>query len=208
VLRRVGYKAFYRLLQRVSYIEIPLDAGDFGLMDRRVVDALNAMPERNRLIRGLRAWAGFHQIGVPYVRDERFSGRTTNSLLALFRWASLGLISFSFAPLELISYLAAAVVALTGVAIGIYLALYFIVPDVPRGFETILVAVLFLGALQLLCLSIIGSYLARLFEEVKARPKFLIQDVQNDHRDMRTGYSVHQGQPVQKHPTPVQVGPH
>jgi polyisoprenyl-phosphate glycosyltransferase len=191
LIRRIGYKAFYRLLQRVSYVEIPLDAGEFSLMDRRVVDVVNAMPERNRLIRGLRAWAGFHQTGVPYVRQERFSGRTTNSLFALFRWAGLGLISFSFAPLELISYLAAVVVLLTALAIVYYLALYFIVPTAPRGFETILVVVLFLGAVQLLCLSIMGSYLARMFEEIKARPKYLIQDISNDHRSGAEAPSEH-----------------
>jgi dolichol-phosphate mannosyltransferase len=185
LLRRIGYKAFYRILQRLSYIDIPLDAGDFGLMDRRVVDVLNAMPERNRLIRGLRAWAGFHQTGVPYTREERFSGQTTNSIRALFRWASLGLVSFSFAPLELISYLAAVVVGLAAVAIVVYLALYIAVPNAPQGFETLLVVVLFLGAMQLLCLSIIGSYLARMFEEIKGRPKYLIQDIYNDHREAR-----------------------
>lgn len=182
LLRRAGYKAFYRLLQKVSYIDIPVDAGDFGLIDRRVVQVMNAMPERNRLIRGLRAWAGFQQTGVPYVREERFSGRTTNSILALFRWANLGLVSFSFAPLDLISYLAAGVVALAAVALVIYSALYFIVPNAPRGFQTLLVVVLFLGAVQLLCLSIIGSYLARMFEEIKARPKYLVEAIHNDHR--------------------------
>jgi len=182
LLRRIGYKAFYRLLHKVSYIQVPIDAGDFGLMDRRVVDAMNAMPERSRLIRGLRAWVGFHQVGVPYTRDERFSGTTTNSIRGLFRWASLGIISFSFAPLDLISYLAAFVVGLSAIALVVYTALYFIVPNAPRGFETLLVVTLFLGAVQLLCLSIIGTYLARMFEEIKARPKYLIQDVQNDHR--------------------------
>jgi dolichol-phosphate mannosyltransferase len=205
LIRRIGYKAFYRLLRRVSYVEIPLDAGDFGLMDRRVVDVMNAMPERNRLIRGLRAWAGFYQTGVPYIREERFSGRTTNSLLALFRWASLGIVSFSFAPLELISYLAGAVVALTGIAIVVYLTLYFIFPTAPRGFETLLVAVLFLGAVQLLCLGIIGSYLARMFEEVKARPKYLIQDVQNDHRAMHERYATPRVHPPQQRATPTPV---
>jgi hypothetical protein len=124
---------------------------------------------------------------VPYTREERFSGTTTNSIRALFRWASLGIISFSFAPLDLISYLAALVVGLSAVALVVYTALYFIVPDAPRGFETLLVVTLFLGAVQLLCLSIIGTYLARMFEEIKARPKYLVQDVQNDHRAQQAG---------------------
>ncbi len=180
--RRIGYKLFYRLLRQVSYVDIPLDASDFALMDHRVVKVLNAMPERSRLIRGLRAFAGFSQTGIPYVRQERFSGKSSNSIRALFKWASLGIISFSFAPLSLISYLAGTVVALAAVALVVYTALYFIFPGSPHGFETLLVSVLFLGGVQLLCLSIIGAYLSKIFEEVKARPSFLVNDVQNDHR--------------------------
>lgn len=185
--RRIGYKAFYRLLRRISYIDIPVDASDFALMDRRVVKVLNGMPERSRLIRGLRAFAGFSQIGIPYVRQERFSGKTTNSFRALFNWASLGIISFSFAPLSLISYLAGIVVALAAVALVIYTALYFIIPGAPQGFQTLLIAVLFLGGVQLLCLSIIGAYLGKIFEEVKGRPPFLVYDIQNDHHKQQTG---------------------
>jgi dolichol-phosphate mannosyltransferase len=180
--RRIGYKLFYRVLRRISYVEIPLDASDFALMDRRVLNVLNAMPERSRLIRGLRAYAGFSQTGISYVRQERFAGKTTNSFLGLFRWAGLGIVSFSFAPLDLISYLAISVVGITGLALVIYTALYFIVPGAPRGFQTLLVITLFLGSVQLLCLSIIGTYLGKIFEEVKARPNFLVHDVQNDHR--------------------------
>ncbi|HZC07584.1 MAG TPA: glycosyltransferase family 2 protein, partial [Ktedonobacterales bacterium] len=180
--RRIGYKLFYRLLRKLSYVDIPVDASDFGLMDRRVVNVLNEMPERSRLIRGLRAYAGFSQTGIPYERAERYSGFTTNSFLGLFRWASLGIISFSFAPLDLISYLAGGVVALTALAMVIYTVLYFVLPGAPRGYETLLLVVLFLGAVQLLCLSIIGAYLGKIFEEVKARPRFLVNDVLNDHR--------------------------
>lgn len=180
--RRIGYKLFYRMLRRFSYVDIPVDASDFGLMDRRVVNVLNEMPERSRLIRGLRAFAGFSQTGVSYERAERHSGLTTNSFLGLFRWASLGIVSFSFAPLDLISYLAGGVVTLTGVAIVVYMALFFLQPGAPRGFQTLLMAVLFLGAVQLLCLSIIGTYLGKVFEEVKARPRYLVHDILNDHR--------------------------
>ena len=181
--RRIGYKVFYRLLRKLSYVDIPLDASDFGLMDRRVVNVLNEMPERSRLIRGLRAFAGFSQTGIPYERAERYSGHTTNSFLGLFRWASLGIISFSFAPLDLISYLAGGVVALAGVAMVVYTALYFLFPGAPRGYQTLLLIMLFLGAVQLLCLSIIGAYLGKIFEEVKARPRYLVHDILNDHRE-------------------------
>jgi dolichol-phosphate mannosyltransferase len=176
---RLANKAFYRLLRRFSYIDIPLDAGDFGLLDRRVVDIMNAMPERNRLIRGLRAWVGFRQVGVPYVRDARHAGRSSNSVIDLFRWASTGLVSYSYAPLELISLMAGLVMALAAIAIVFYTVLYFIRPGVPQGFQTLLVAVLFLGAVQLLCLSIISEYIAKIFEEVKARPKYIVSSVTN-----------------------------
>jgi polyisoprenyl-phosphate glycosyltransferase len=174
---RFAYKAFYRLLRRFSYIEIPLDAGDFALLDRRVVDIMNAMPERNRLIRGLRAWVGFRQVGVPYVRDARHAGRSSNSIIDLFRWAGTGLVSYSYAPLELISLMAAVVMILAAVAIVIYTVLYFLNPRIPQGFQTLLVAILFLGAVQLLCLSIISQYLAQIFEEVKGRPKYIVGSV-------------------------------
>lgn len=174
---QVAYKLFYRLFDRVSYIHMPLDAGDFGLIDRRVIDVLNAMPERDRFLRGLRAWAGFRQCGVAYHRAARHSGRSTNSLRALLRWAFSGIVSFSYAPLELISMLAALVIALTSVALVVYLILFFVAPGAPRGFETILIAVLFLGAVQLLCLGIIGTYLAKIFEEVKGRPKYIVDRV-------------------------------
>jgi dolichol-phosphate mannosyltransferase len=189
--RRIGYKLFYRLFRRLSYIDIPVDAGDFSLIDRAALDVINAMPERDRFIRGLRAWAGFNQVGVPYVRQERHAGRTTNSFIDLFRWAGRGLVSFSYAPLELISYLAACMVVLTGIALLVYTALYFIFPDTPRGFQTIIVIVLFLGAVQLLCLSIIGVYLGKVFEEVKGRPSYVVQRIQNNHR----AWWSHQAEP-------------
>jgi len=180
LVMRIANKAFYRILRRVSYVDIPLDAGDFGLLDRRVVDIMNAMPERNRLIRGLRAWVGFRQVGVPYERDARHAGRSSNSVADLFRWASTGLVSYSFAPLELISLMAGAVMVLAAIAIVVYTVLYFLKPGVPQGFQTLLVAVLFLGAVQLLCLSIIAEYVAKIFEEVKQRPKYIVSSVTHD----------------------------
>jgi len=184
---RLANKAFYRLLRRFSYIDIPLDAGDFGLLDRRVVDIMNSMPERNRLIRGLRAWVGFRQVGVPYVRDARHAGRSSNSFIDLFRWASTGLVSYSYAPLELISLMAGVVMVLAAVAIVVYTVLYFIKPGAPQGFQTLLVAVLFLGAVQLLCFSIISEYIAKIFEEVKGRPKYIVGNVTNAARDFAPG---------------------
>ena len=183
---RAAYKAFYRVFSRLSYLSIPHDAGDFGVLDRRVVDVLNAMPERDRFLRGLRAWAGFRQCGVPYHRDARHAGRSTNSLAGLFRWAFTGLVSFSFAPLELISLLCVFVIGATALALVVYMVLFFVSPGSPRGFQTLLVAVLFLGAVQLLSLSIIGAYVAKIFEEVKGRPKFLVDRVLHRSAGART----------------------
>jgi dolichol-phosphate mannosyltransferase len=174
---RVAYKAFYRIFSRLSYLNIPVDAGDFGLIDRRVIEVINSMPEVDRFLRGLRAWAGFRQCGVTYHRAARHAGKSTNSMVGLFSWAVRGLVSFSFAPLQLISLVSVCVIALTGVAIVVYVVLFFVTPPAPRGFETVLVSVLFLGAVQLLCLSIIGAYLGQIFQEVKRRPQYVVDSV-------------------------------
>ncbi|HET6281912.1 MAG TPA: glycosyltransferase family 2 protein, partial [Polyangia bacterium] len=115
-LLEFGYKGFYRLFQTMAYIRVPVDAGDFSLIDRRVMNILNALPERDRFMRGLRAWTGFRQTGVPYVRPERMFGRSTNSLLANLRWAKKGIFSFSYIPLELIAFGALGVSLLAVVA--------------------------------------------------------------------------------------------
>jgi len=180
--KEAARKLFYRLYRRVSYVEMPLDAGDFSIMSRCVVDSILQMPERDRFLRGLRSWVGFRQTGVPYTRPERFSGESTNSMLDNLRWAKRGIFSFSYQPLELISILAFAVTVLTGLAILLYGLLYLVIPQAPRGFLTVLVAVLFLGAVQLFSLSIIAEYLGRIFEEVKQRPPYIVREIRNDHR--------------------------
>jgi dolichol-phosphate mannosyltransferase len=178
-----AYKLFYRTFRAASYVPVPLDAGDFSLMDRRVVDALNQMPESNRFMRGLRAWVGFRQVGVPYVRPERMFGRTTNSLMKNLGWARRAILSFSFVPLELITFLALVVVAVSFVAILVEIVIRVLAPStVPSGLTTVIVIVLFIGGIQLLCLSIIGSYLAHIYEEVKRRPPFIVESILNDPR--------------------------
>jgi dolichol-phosphate mannosyltransferase len=181
-LMEAARKMFYRLYRRLSYVEMPLDAGDFSILSRRVVEAMLLMPERDRFLRGLRAWVGFRQTGVPYTRAQRFSGRSTNSVLDNIRWAKRGIFSFSYQPLEMISLLTFAATLLTGAAIAIYIVFYFIFPAAPRGFMTLLIATLFLGSLQLFCLSILAEYMGRIFEEVKRRPPFLVRRVINDHQ--------------------------
>ncbi len=175
-------RLFYRLYRGLSYVDVPLDAGDFSLLNRRVVDCILLMPERDRFLRGLRSWVGFRQTGVPYVRAERFSGESTNSWLDNIRWAKRAIFSLSYQPLELIALLAFLITLLTGLAIVFYVVLYFAIPNAPRGFLTLLVAVLFIGAVQLFSLSIIAEYLGRIFEEVKQRPHFIVRSIVNDHR--------------------------
>ncbi len=176
---RISYKLFYRVFSKLSYIKIPRDAGDFSLMDRKVVEALTAMPERDMFIRGMRAWVGFKQTGVPYFRPERMFGVTTNSLLKNVRWARKGIFSFSYEPLELVFYFAILVSFVTFLAIIAYIILYFLYPNQPKGISSIIVLILFFGSVQLLSLSIIGEYLGRIFEEVKQRPKFIVKNILN-----------------------------
>ncbi len=176
----IAYKLFYRIFSKLSYVKIPRDAGDFSLISRRVVDIIISLPERDMFIRGLRAWIGFKQTGVPYFRPERMFGRTTNNLLKNIRWAKKGIFSFSYEPLELVFYLAITVSFVSLLAIFVYIFLYFYVPDVPRGTSTIIVFILFFSSIQLISISIIGEYLGRIFEEVKSRPKFIVKEILND----------------------------
>jgi dolichol-phosphate mannosyltransferase len=187
---RVFAKLFYRTFRRLSYVDMPLDAGDFSLLDRRVVDELNALPEAHRFIRGLRAWVGFRQIGVEYFRPERMFGTSTNNLVKNLGWARRGIVSFSYLPLDAIAWLAMAIVVLSGVGVVAQIVLRVADPSLaPRGFTSLIAIILFMGGVQLLCMSIIGSYLAQMFEEVKRRPPFIVESVLNapthDQRVMR-----------------------
>ena len=180
LLLQVAYKVFYRLFRAASYVPMPLDAGDFSLLDRRVVDALNSLPENNRFLRGLRAWVGFRQVGIPYTRPERMFGRTTNSLLKNLAWARQGILSFSYIPLDLITFIALATVVVGLLLAAVQIVVRIIRPDlVPSGFTTLIILILFLGGIQLLCLAIIGSYLAHIYDEVKRRPSYLVRSILN-----------------------------
>jgi glycosyltransferase involved in cell wall biosynthesis len=177
---QVLYKLFYRVFRSMSYVRVPLDAGDFSLLDRKVVDALNSLPESNRFLRGLRAWVGFKQTGVSYVRPERPFGTSTNSLLRNLGWARKAIFSFSYAPLNFITWLALSTVGLTMVAIFTQITLRLVSPGlVPKGFTTLILVILFIGGIQLLCLAIIGSYLAHIYDEVKRRPAYVVSNVIN-----------------------------
>lgn len=181
------YKLFYRVFHKLSYVRIPLDAGDFSLIDRKVVEVLKEFPERDRFLRGLRAWVGFKQTGVDYVRPERMFGKTTNSLLKNLNWATKGIFSFSYVPLQSLALLSSIVFILVLFAIFILIVLRVLSPNsVPPGITTILVLVLFFGAMQLLGISILGEYMGKIFEEVKGRPKYVVKSIFNDPRKKRS----------------------
>ncbi|MEI8175559.1 MAG: glycosyltransferase family 2 protein [Candidatus Omnitrophota bacterium] len=178
---QIADKIFYRIFKAASYVSIPVDAGDFSLIDRRVVDALNSFPENNRFLRGLRAWAGFRQVGVSYVRPERMFGTSTNSVLRNLGWARKAIFSFSYMPIDFIVWLAFIVVSCSAFAIVTQFFLRLLYPGIaPRGFTTLIILILFMGGVQLLCFGIIGSYLSHIYDEVKRRPAYLIESIFND----------------------------
>lgn len=184
-LWELAYHLFYLAFNKLSYVKVPLDAGDFSLMDRRVVDHINDLPEKDRFIRGLRAWVGFRQIGVDYIRPERFSGKSTNSFRRNLFWVRKAIFSFSYAPLEWVFYVALFSVLISLFAIFLYIIFYFLIPTAPRGFLTIFLSVLFLGSVQLVVLSIVCEYLRRIFEEVKSRPTAIVKEVINGKKRLR-----------------------
>lgn len=173
----IVYKTFYRIFSNLSYIKIPKDAGDFSLMDKKVVRELNQLPEKEVFLRGLRAWVGFKQIGVDYVRPERMFGVSTNNWRRNIGWARKAIFSFSFVPLEMLSYFGFILTAASFLAMIAQVVARFMYPGTPHGITTIIVLVLFFGGVQLLAVSILGEYLSKVFEESKGRPRFIRKSV-------------------------------
>jgi glycosyltransferase involved in cell wall biosynthesis len=183
---QVAYKLFYRLFRAASYVPMPLDAGDFSLLDRRVVEALNKLKENNRFLRGLRAWVGFKQTGVPYVRPERMFGVTTNSVLGNLGWARKAVFSFSYLPIDVMTGLAIVTVIVSLLLAVVQIVMRLVAPQsVPSGFTTIIVLILFMGGIQLLCFSVIGAYLMHIYDEVKRRPPYIVDYILNDPADKK-----------------------
>lgn len=180
-LMQIAYKTFYRLFDKFSYLSIPHDAGDFSLMDHRVVQNILRFPERDLFLRGVRAFVGFKQIGVDYARPERMFGRTTNSLGKNIGWAKKGILSYSNTPLTMLSYFGTLmfVIAL-GLAFVQLVAKLLFPASAPAGITTVLIAILFFGAVNLFALGIIGEYIAKIFEEVKQRPHFIRRSIIKD----------------------------
>jgi dolichol-phosphate mannosyltransferase len=175
--KRVIYKLFYRMLGRLARIDIPLDAGDFCLMDRKVVNLINSFPERNRFVRGLRSWVGFSQTGLEYDRDERFSGKPKYSLSKLAKLAFDGIFSFSEFPLKIIIFLGLTV-AFASILYAVYLVINrFLHPEVQiPGWTSIIVGITFLGGVQLIFIGVVIEYIIRIYDEVKDRPIYIVAE--------------------------------
>jgi glycosyltransferase involved in cell wall biosynthesis len=171
---RVAYFTFYRLLRRIGELDIPTDSGDFCLLDRRAVLALRRLPERVRFVRGLRRYVGFRQTGVAYEREARAAGRPKYTLRSLCGLAADGLVSFSGRPLRVATYLGLAAALVAAGLTAWVLADALATRSAPRGWASTMVAVLFMGAVQLACLGIIGEYLRVMFLEAKRRPSYVV----------------------------------
>ncbi|PIS23257.1 glycosyltransferase [candidate division WWE3 bacterium CG08_land_8_20_14_0_20_40_13] len=175
---------FYEFLNSISYVKPLVDVGEFSLMDRKIVDIINALPEKDRFIRGMRAWTGFKQTGVSYIRPERFwgAGVATSSITRRLYWVRKAIFNFSYAPLDWVFY-----AAIAGVFVSIIFLLFYIIsktffPSLINEVSLTAVLVIFVGSIQLISISIICEYLQRIFEEVKNRPYSVVKSIINDHK--------------------------
>ncbi|HXX19659.1 MAG TPA: glycosyltransferase family 2 protein [Candidatus Acidoferrum sp.] len=174
---RLCYFVFYRIMARLSDIQLPLDAGDFGLMSRRVVDQLRRMPEHHRYLRGLRSWVGFRQTGIPVERAERHSGKSKYGFWRLLKLAADGIFAFSIVPIRAAAILGAVVSALSTLYVLYALYARLFLHESPQGFTALIVTVTFLSGVVLFFLGVIGEYVGRIYEETKERPIYLVSRV-------------------------------
>jgi len=175
-LRLASISLFYRLLHRITPTAVPQNAGDFRLLSRRAANAITAMPERARFLRGMTSWIGYRQTGIPYRREARFAGESKYPLPKLIRLAFDGITSFSTAPIKLVTALGFALVVFCGFVLAWTLYVRFFTSHHPQGWTSVIAIVLLLGGVQLLSLGVIGQYVARIFEETKQRPLYLIDE--------------------------------
>jgi polyisoprenyl-phosphate glycosyltransferase len=186
--KRATAHGFYRLLSRATEVDIPLDAGDFRLMSRRALDALLAMPEQARFVRGMVAWIGFRQVPFAYDRQERFAGETKYPLKKMVRFAFDALTGFSSAPLKLASH-AGMWLSLGSVLLILYIAYAWVAGRSIQGWTSLMLIVVILGAIQMFVLALLGEYIGRLYNEAKRRPLYIVQEVAGgDAREARLGY--------------------
>ena len=178
--KRFTASLFYRLINRITEVDIPLDTGDFRLMDRRVVDVLNQMREHHRFLRGMSAWVGFRQVGVPYDRAARYAGETHYTLGRMVRLALTAITGFSFFPLQLATYLGFISAGVAIIAIPVVIALRLLGSAAFFGQASTLIAVLFFGGAQLISLGILGEYIGRLYDEARGRPLYIVRQGPED----------------------------
>ncbi|GAB2781042.1 glycosyltransferase family 2 protein [Rhabdobacter roseus] len=174
--KRTGYYLFYRLLQSISYVDIPLDSGDFALISRRVADVLIKMPEESRYLRGMRSWIGFKQIGFEYERDGRIAGESKYSFKQLLRLAYNGIFNFSEFPIKFMTYSGATAITVALIYLIVVLIKRFFITGVIEGFTALLFVIILFSGVQLLALGIIGEYVLRIFFQAKNRPLFIIKE--------------------------------
>jgi dolichol-phosphate mannosyltransferase len=186
--KRATAHGFYRLLSRATDVDIPLDAGDFRLVSRRALDALLAMPEQARFIRGMVAWIGFRQVPFAYDRDQRFAGETKYPFSKMLRFALDALTGFSSAPLKLASHAGLALAGLS-VLLILYIAYAWIAGQSIQGWTSLMLVVVILGAVQMFVLALMGEYIGRLYNEAKRRPLYIVQEIAGgDTHEARLGY--------------------
>jgi glycosyltransferase involved in cell wall biosynthesis len=176
VFKLASARGFYRLLNQLSDVPIPLDTGDFRLMNRAVVDTLRAMPERDRFVRGMVSWVGFKQTALPYIRAERFAGQSKYPLRKMLRFATDGILSFSTKPLQISVGVGmiSAVIALIGIMYALFLRIF--TSTWVEGWTALMIAFLFIGGVQLVCIGILGEYIGRIYNEIKNRPLYVVQE--------------------------------
>ena len=167
---------FYRLIYRITDVKIPLDTGDFRLLDRKIVNIMGSMRERHRFLRGMASWVGFRQIGVEYDRKERFAGQTKYPFSKMLKLALNAVTSFSYFPLQLATYIGFIAAGLSILSIPIVILLRIAFHEAFLGQATTLIAVLFLGGVQLICMGILGEYIGRIYDEVKGRPLYVVSE--------------------------------
>lgn len=180
---RICYFVFYRMMAKLSDVRLPLDSGDFGLISRRVIDEIRKMPEHHRYLRGMRGWVGFRQLGIAVERGERHSGKSKYSMMRLMKLAADGIFAFSIVPIRAAALMGAAAIALSVLYVLYALYARFFLHESPEGFTALIATVTFLSGVLLLFLGIIGEYVGRIYEETKARPIYIVEQVAGEMKE-------------------------
>jgi len=179
IFKKLAYFIFYRFLNKISDVKIPLDSGDFSILDKEIVNQLNLLPEKNRFVRGIRAWLGFKQIGIEYERDARNAGKPKYTFKKLLQLALDGILSFSHKPLIIATHLGMIItfISFISILVVIYLKLFTTITVV--GYASYMTVMLFMGGIQLFMIGILGEYIGRIYDEVKNRPNYIVNKTQN-----------------------------